>query len=693
MMKKCLVFIFLLMQIIGRSQNFPGQKDFEWPDYFVNYAVPDSLKKEDIVILNEQITISDNIIRKRTAIKIQTEDGLNAIKNLQLPENFDLTNPPNWYVQGRFKDRKDPFIYSYRINYFAARLLRAVKKFSELSINYKSEKVCWVDNDGHRIYDYVHNFTFDDLNVGDILEYIYEANVDWNHKQHVVYPNSGYPKLNYDLEVKLGIRSDLKNIDLVYNHAIPGTAFKKSFQNKNGDVVHTFNYHFGYLKGYNTIGLLMPGFTLPSISINHGAYSSFRSSGNNAANVSYAFDKYKWMLFVDTTRNNLYDKYHTNIRKFVSGIPAFPEDSTGNMFAAQLLDTLNKLKFISTESMNYGDIPQYAMPSSEQLLKGRLTEEFVIKNYQDFLSERGINYYNGIIIDKRKAVINHEYRNNYGLERRVIIIPEGNRLKYYVPRHRGVSYLPDELPFYFEGTSCALMPCSNCSGKGVKQQIAFVGVPKSTFNENIRSEAASIKVNNDSMKLGFVIKENLSGQFSTLLRHFYNNDFIDSTVRADVYKKCTDKPGFGSTVIKKVSLQKRFPFKQTYNCSGAVKLVNKNQINLSNWFSFIWKKEQFYKVPNHEIYPDFQFTDSYNFLFEFGKPVEILNQEDFTKKLSNDYFEITSNLVKQDTDKFLLSVIVKIKQDMIPEKDVSRITDFVSVLDELNKLKLNYKTL
>ncbi|MBK7667115.1 MAG: hypothetical protein IPJ32_07005 [Sphingobacteriaceae bacterium] len=692
-MKKYLVVSLFLMQIIGKSQNFPGQREFKWPDYFANYTVPDSLKNEDIVVLNEHVTITDDIIRKRVAIKIQTEEGLRNVKTLQLPENLDLTNAPNWYVQGRFKDRKDPFIYKYKINYFAGRLSQAVKKSSELSIDYKNEKVFWVDNDGRRVYDYIHNFNFGDLSVGDILEYIYEAEVDWNHKQQVIYPHSCYPKLNYNLDLKIGIRADLKNVDLVYNHGIEDAAFKKTLQNRNGDVVYNYSYHFDYLKGYNNINYIMPGFTLPSISINHGAYLSLKQSGNNAANFFYVLDKYKWMLFVDTIKDKLFDKYHANIRKFIAGIPSVSEDSTGNIFASQLLDTLNKLKFISVESMHYGEIPQYAIPSSEQLLKGRLTEEYVIKNYKDFLSEKGINYYNGIVIDKRKAVINHKYRNNYALERRLIIIPEGNRYKYYVPRHRGVTYLLDELPFYFEGTSCVLMPCTDCPGKGVKQQISFLGVPKSTFNENVRYEAASIKVNSDSMKLSFFIKENLSGQFSTLLRHYYNNDFIDSTVRADIYKKCTDKPAFGSLEIKKGALQKRFPFKQTYNCVGNIKLTNKNEINLTNWFSFIWTKDQFNKVPNHEVYSEFQFTDSYNFLFEFDKPVEILNAENFTKKLSNEYFEVTSNVVKQGEDKFLLSVIVKVKKEMISEKDASKIIEFVSILDEINHLKLNYKIL
>lgn len=525
-MKRVIFVILIFIPVIMFSQSpaFPGQRDFQWPDYNFSYnAVPDSLKNEDAVILNEQLTVTDSKIRRRVVVKIQTEAALQEFKIIQLPENFDLTNSPNWYLQGRFKGRKDPFIYAFKISYFAARVIKPNKKHNEQPLKFKSEKVCWIDWDGTRVYDYLHNFDIEELEVGDILDYTYEANVDWNFNQNVIHPNSKYPKLNYDLEVKAGIRADIKNIELVYNYKMPPASFKKTIQNKNGDQVHCFTYHFDYLKGYNTINYIRSGSTLPSISVNHGRYSTISSSNSN--NFVYAFDKYKWRLFIDTTKTSLFDKYHANIRKFLSAFPVDPSDTSGNGFMTMLVDTLNKLKFITTESMKYGDIPQYALPSSEQLVKGRMTEEFVIKNYSDFLSEREIYYYKGIIIDKRKGVINPEYRNQASLERNLIVVPEKRAFKYYIPRHRGVTYLPDELPFYFENTSCALMPCSHCNRKNEKLQLSFIIIPKSSFNQNTRSESGSIKISTDSLKMNLFIKENLSGQFSTLLRHYYNNGF------------------------------------------------------------------------------------------------------------------------------------------------------------------------
>jgi hypothetical protein len=688
-------FIFVLVAGLSlnlSSQNFPGQKDFVWPDYNTNYVkVHDSLKDHDAVILKEELLVTDDVIRKRCVIQIQNKAGAEAFSKIQLPENFDLTNPPNWYEQGRFKGRKDPFIYGYKIKYFSARIIKnGQKKFSELTFDAKPEKVCWVDFDGGRIYDNIFHFTSDYIEPGDIVEYMYEADVNWDRRQNVIYFNNAYPKFNYDLTVKTKLRADVRNVDLVYNYKVASADYKKSLQNKNGDQVHIYNYHFDYLKDYNTIKLAKVGQYLPSVTVNHGLYGAMYQNSKGSILV---YDPYKWMLIVDTVKTNVYDKYHLNIRKFIQGLPVFQNDTSGNGFMATLVDTLNKLKFVTAESMNYGDIPQYALPSSEQLLKGRLTEEFIIKNYRDFLSEKNIYYYDGIIMDKRRGTLNPEYRSHVMLERKLIVLPDNSSFKYYVPRRRGVAYMPDELPFYFEGATCALMPCSHCSSKGGKFQLMFVNTPPSTFNENSRSESLSIKVNTDSMKMNLLFKENLSGQFSTLLRHYYNNQHIDSTVPASYYRKCTDKPNLLSPSLKKGSLAKKFPFRQTYTCSGFIKLEDKQIINLSDWFSFTVSGSDFSRIPNHDIYLDFQLSDYYNFLFEFDKPIDVININEFSKKIGNEYFEVSSNLVKQDSNKYLLSVTVKVKREMIPAKDGTKIVEFVNVLDEINKLKLNFRIL
>ena len=111
-LRKIFYFLILLPNLI--FSQFLAQKEFVWPDKFVDYKeLPDSLKGNDAVILKEQLTISETFLYRRVAIKILTKKGLDAFKRIQLPENYDLTNSPNFNKQGYLKERTAPFIYSY----------------------------------------------------------------------------------------------------------------------------------------------------------------------------------------------------------------------------------------------------------------------------------------------------------------------------------------------------------------------------------------------------------------------------------------------------------------------------------------------------------------------------------------------------------------------------------------------------
>ncbi len=706
-MKRGVVIILNFLVYLTVAQNFPGQKDFIWPDNFVNYKkVPDSLNTEDAVVLKEVVACGNNFISKRIAIKIQTGDGIDKFKKIQLPENYDLTNSLNENKFGRFKGRKDPFIYSYKPHYFAARIIKPNRKIIDLSINITSVKVYWIVTGGERIYDFLYNIELGDLEVGDILEYTYEADIDWRGGVINYYPNESNTKLDYNLTVTANSTPKFNTIDFIDGHYRQTNSVKTNSVYSNGSLVTTKEVHFDYLKAIRYPGNIRPGTNLPHFSINYGIYymqtpkpQHSRYSNMELPKKFFVLNPNVWVIFSDSSKYSpANNNYNNNLRKFLVNFDySFTSDSAGIKYMTRVADSLNTLKFVSSEDIHYSGNAQYSMASSELLNKGKITEEFVVKNYFDILNSKNIFYYKGIVIDKRQSEVRMEYRGHMNLEKKILILPYGKSFKYFMPRYKGMDYNADELPFYLEGVNCALIPAETryIGGrpKTEKVQILFTKTPKSFYNENTRSESGVYKVKTDSFYIGVNNKLRLGGQFSTVLRHYYNNSIIDSTIGENYYKKCTDKPHALGMKIKLVNSSKIFPFKCSYNSNGRIALASKNSLDLTNWFSFTWSKEELDKKPDHDYYVDFQFTDSYNYLFEFDKAVEVLNADDFLKKTSNDYFEISSNLVKQEDTKYLLSVIIKVKQDMIPEKDAIKIMDFVAMLDVINHFKLNYKTL
>ncbi|MEO8761094.1 MAG: hypothetical protein ABI388_07340 [Bacteroidia bacterium] len=703
-MNKILLCFLILLPNLFLAQ-FTEQVGIAWPDKFTDYKeLPDSLKKNDAVILNENISITKTEITVRTAIKILNENGLAHFKNLQLPQNFDLTNSPNFNKQGRFKDRINPFL-EFTVDYFIARIIKPNKKIIELPIKYKANKTYWIQHNGERLYEKVYDFTFDNLQVGDILEYIYKEAVTVNDLQDVIYPNNKYPKLNYNLKIiatSLYYSKQQRNLPLIYNTNIDTANFSSTDIVASNQRVVTNIYHYNYLSGIEYPQNLQVGTLLPNISVNNNFYikndyySRFDrmnpSSKRDMESERSAFrSNYTWMFFLDTIHTNYYDNYNLKIIKFISTIEEDKTDTFNVIFLSRLTNALNSLKFISAETMNYSSEAQYAVASSERLMLGQIVEEFIFKDYSSILTAKNVFYYETFIIDKRLSTVNSKFRNHSSLEKTIITLPTKNEFKFFVPRYKGLKYFADELPFYYEGTSCVLLPCYSCTGNNKSYKTLFGHTPISTASENLRTEAAVFNVNVDSSIISATIKEHLGGQFSTVLRSFYNKEIIDSTIPEYYFKRCMDVPLAFNKQIKQVASEEVFPFTQKYHCAEKIMMESKTKIDLHNWFAFTYKKEDYPTIPNHAFYTDFVYTDNYDFLFQFNKPVEITNIENLNKKVENNYFEATSSFTKQEDSTYLLNVRIKVKQPVVPQKEGDKLTEFVNVLNEINNFVIEFK--
>jgi hypothetical protein len=253
-----------------------------------------------------------------------------------------------------------------------------------------------------------------------------------------------------------------------------------------------------------------------------------------------------------------------------------------------------------------------------------------------------------------------------------------------------VKYHLNELPFYLEGALGALQPRNFQPDIKDKesQYFKFIKTHKGTYNENTRTENATVRISLDSLKANLVIKESLSGQFSTTLRHYYLGDYIDSTVAPYYFRKCTDKPLSSNAKIRLSSHITDFPFRYTFNCSEKISLYNAGFIDMKNWFSFPLSKSVFPEMPLHDYYFDFDFSDSYNFQLDFGKPVELANVQTFSRNISNDLFELESAIVKNSESSYLVKVRLAVKDMHVPADKAPLLMDLVKNLDELNSYLL-----
>ena len=694
-----LSFVFTLFNFkILKSQDLTFiTETYNWPDQAKKFeSIPDSFKNEGAVILKDNISLNfaaQNISR-RIAIKILNKEGLNYFKTVCLPQNFDITRINNSiYKQGRFCELHSPFVKAYKINYFAARIIRN-NVITEIPVSVSTKKVYWIAKDGERIYDFEISCSFDQLDIGDIIEYSYGAAVNGLYDTDIFYPNDFYPKLKTTINVSSIAPAAYKNLDIIHFQNIDSSQFTKKTIPRNGNTIQEYNFEFKHLNAIKYGQNCIAGKTLPHICAS--VYSLKKTYFNKTIqNSKYLYTpKFSWYFIPDSLiyKDKIYDKYGASIRKFVSKFPDNPTDTFKIIFFNQVIDSINSFKFISSEEMHYNKDAQYSLNSGERLLKGQLVEEYLNETYSNILFEKNLFYYDANVEDKRFGIHSTQIRAHEKYEINFIALPVKKTFKFYMPRINGVKYFPDELPFYCEGTYCALFPKNTQASKQLNglQDIKFIKTSLSNYNENIRTENAIVKVNLDSLITHLSIKENLNGQFSTILRHYYNNESIDSTIQMNYFKKCIEKPNAANSSILKVTESKDFPFKTSYNCSIQIK-ATKDSIDLKNWFSFLLGKENFKQKITQDYYLDFAFTDNYNFLFEFNKAVTVTNSDAFNKSLTNDFFEISSKLIKQGDTKYLFSISTKAKQNLIPQVKTMLLINYLEQLNDLNNLILKYK--
>ncbi len=703
-MKYLISFLFFIFLINAYSQDYSFKKynykwDSESPDLskLTNY-----FSSEDLFVVDEKVVFSlydenNQTVEKRCIIKINKEEGIRIGSSICLPESFHEIKDVYHSRIGRFVEHKIPFIYNFKIVFFSARIQKKDGTIILLPTRVGVKKDFWVEEGGNHIDDYSYCFKFENLEVGDILEYTYKAVYSPFYGHDIFYFHSSLPKLNTVFQFKYVTSNLYDNTTVICDLAKSDSLLKAEFILNDGHRFYTSIYTSKNITAYNYPLNMCVGKNLPHVYVDAFAgLRTYRKLDNTYAKISNTFG---WKFKRDTVKTEkLYDKKYDNLNKYLRKFDSIDSKKNLNLFLIALCDSLNNLKYMSAEVMNYSGNSQYSVKYHEWLLKGKFIEEFVSEVYLGLINEKKIPYNTILVYDKRMGEINFKTNvEQYGA--RFAAIPSGNGLIYIMPRFDGLQYHANEIPFYFEGALGALI--YNNYGKTdlaskddymqSKEDIRFLKTSSSNENENVRTENVVFKINLDSSIIHANIKESLNGQFSTIIRPVYLNQTIDSTVNPVYFKKCTEKPNSKNIKIKSLSNSNIFPFKSTFSCTEDIIMKYNNSISLNDWFSFTYQKAEFNRLPNYDFYVDFKYTDVYNFMFQFDKPVFIENETEFNKSISNVYFEISSKIKMQSESSYLLNVIVKVKSGIIPVSDGKLLLEFVNELEKLNSLNIKLK--
>ena len=699
-----LLLSLLFHTSVYAQSGYVGDGPVKWENNLapVMPADIDSFAKSDLVILYEVsdfyfFDISNEKLIRNVKYKINNEKGLQALKHFHLPESFDPAFDQAIHLQGRRSRITQPYIKEYNMNEFAARRY-SHNRWYPISLKESFEQIRWIKNNGEFSDEDVPVVNMQGLTVGDVVEIYYEATFNTAYGSNLFYLHARYPKISceYNFIVKSPTQPDSTNFILPLN--IPNMYVSKLTRKINNQTSTTTKIKMPYLAGINYPGHAAPGQQLPHVVADFLFYRSYQLTSRLSPYQPTKSNHFDWLITTEVPNPNstkIYDKNSAAIRKFLSTLPPTGNDTLNYTFVKNLCDTLNAFRYLSANQLYYNESNLAGVYSAEHLLKRRLPGEYLWKIYLDIFNEKNISFYLVNILDKRLGEHSYKYRAHRAYENTLLALPYRNTYIYFMPRYAGQAYHLNELPFYLEGVKAAFTPINMSSSAESKNEKVFkiIQTHHGTYNENSRTENATVLVNPDSLSVSLNIKESLSGQFSTLLRHLYQHHNIDSTVHPHYFKKCVDKPGAYDIRIKQSSELSEYPFRVNLMCTERLSIPKAKPMSLSEWFSFPLSEKLIPEKPNHDYYFDFEFSDTYHYLISFTKPCRILNIDEFNSRMSNEYFDLTSGLTENPNGTYLWSVSLVCKQDKILLKDMNLLMVLVKELDRLNHLQLQYSGL
>ncbi len=699
--KTRLLFVFVFFQGCILAQSWFGEGPVNWENKkpYVVSTEATRYKDNDLVILEDatefhfMATNNEKVVRNVKYL-INTKKGADLLKDFHTPESFDLAADECLYAQGRRSRIKIPFLKEYRLVTFAARKF-ANGHWANINVKDRYETYRWIKSTGEFVNDETVIMHMGGLMPGDVVEIYYVAAFNAEYGSNLFYFNSRWPKLKCEYDFIYKVENPLDSVNFIKPVNIPDWQVKESRMKYDTYSIKTKRIRFDYLPGITYPVNSTPANRLPHVKADFNFYRQVMTSqaGSYIKSMAIKSNNFEWVINTDTSVKDytkVYDKQFQSIRKFISALPKPGNDTQNVVFFKALCDTFNAFRYITANHLFYNESHIYDLYSGDHILKRRLPSQHMAKLYLDILYDSRIFFYTVNVLDRRLGEHDPKYRSHQGYEQHLFALPSGTSYIYFMPRRNGVKYHLNELPFYHEGSLAVLTPANFQPGTANKQLKLFkiIRMHRGTSNENSRSESAVVKINPDSALVRLTIKESLTGQFSTVLRHLYLNEYVDSTISPHYFRKCTDKPLAQNASIKSASKETEYPFRYNFNCSEKLKLQRTDTLSLHNWFSFPLSKAIIYKVPEQDYYFDFELSDYYNFQIEMPPNYVLGNTSGFTRNINNDFFEFESSITNTNGGFYLLKVRLVVKQESIPVAKSHMLMELLDTLDQVSNYKL-----
>ncbi len=674
--------MFLLCLLMQNLQAQKRKWDYErWPHEWSEVPTFESevqaeFENEDIVILDETTELEvieydlNVVLRRSQCLKILTEKGLQQIQNYKLPPSLD----PTWEsydsdINRQVRYQKIPQLSGELLDFgvrriFDEKLWEEISWTDSIGINVRT-------NNGITEKHFSFHLQLEDLRVGDLIQIEYEFFFPYL----VDRSNESNFTLDTDYYEEEGL---FKNYRVFFHGQYPKQAstFYLTFPANEHYIIYEENgvsasdyyelekpkrnryaWNFDSLPGCMTETGIRPHLDLPFIHF----YRHNRTFGLWSDFDLLEYRPYSWAM---QSRDKL--RFRSDHARMFGGISA-KQKGISRMFdrlTIGLTDTLSKLeafhKYINNE-LAYQDDAFWYMGVDNRLerMKGHLRKGLFREIsrhdiYDGLMNRLGIDYYHTFIIDKRIGLIDINNWKPVLADYRWYTTRIDNKYYFIFPKNNNTGLLDGELPFYLSGTTAWAVK-QTAIDRFQGDNILFLQTPMNSAEQNARNINVEALIDSATNKLVCQTVIDLSGQFSTMSRPFYEGDlFLDPTINPLYHqsifgeKDLLELMDYDGRLVKDESPY-TYEVITSYAKDGQVSRTDSSwTIFLKDMFPHVVEQESdsFRDLP---YYPDFRQTDRITYRIYLPESCELLKFPTFVTAGTNWSYQFDSYLVDEKT--------------------------------------------
>jgi hypothetical protein len=665
---------------------------------------------ENSIILNEEIQIEingtkyDHVVFLFTCdrtYKILNEKGISECSQITLPESFDPANILHYPKSRNYGN----YLSNVHFGYFNASIVSEGDVVKNAQVDEVIMPVKSVIPELNRFGTYDEAvYRIKNLKVGDELNVKYSYTVHYNKNffrlsSFRLFFNSDRNKLNYKFILK--IPKDLETEIYFRNYADPDS------------IVAIGTHQFYYWDKKNLAGCFDEPGSRPYKSLPHVIFTIMPSQISYMLPYSFEIRYVPFYAIFAFTR----EKNHLSIAQSIHlGVKLKQYQLIDKFIKEQISDIQNdtlgyfqlmKIHHTIAEQFRFSNDTDYF--NRREILEPKLGDNisamvlrdiFRYDTYVATIMKLGLPYFTTYVADIRSAELNNEYfRPMYDSDYLFSVVIKNNTLQFIYPKKDNFGFYLNEFPFYYEGAKARLVSLNDYQDprSPIFEEIRQITLPSSKVNDNVRRTTVQGDINVNRKSISFKARILLQGQFSTMMRGLYMQDYKHADVNHLYHVKLWDKQEDVNLKKKDVIITKKeFPFANVVNAeyfSDNMMQINDNilSIDLSNWFLHIIYTDLSENGRVQDFYADFPGRDTYVYSLRFDEPVELIN-ENQNIEIRNEFGEYIFMIEQENETSIRVTSHFAIFSPFLPVEKISFVADMFRAIQKHNEnYNLNMK--